>query len=564
MDNRKINSNSVLIDMKNYRFSPVRGKEAVGHKIYEAVSRDKDKIGFDIYDFRMIFADEPTKKIIREGDTIGCFYIESPGMRSLLKKLNCDTFEMLTAASSVIRPGVAESGMMQEFIARHKDPKRRKYLLPDMETYLGETYGVMIYQEDVIKVVHHIVGMTLEEADLLRRAMSGKLRSREAMAKIQEKFFLSCRNKGFTKKISDELWHQVESFAGYAFCKAHSASFALLSFQVAFLKIHFPAEFMASVLSNMGGFYAPGVYINEAKRMGLKILLPCINNSVYEYEGNENEIRIGFMAIKNLEKRVSEKIESEREEHGKYVSLADFLIRTKTGYEQTEILIKCGALDCTRQTRHTLLRLLDIYFGHRKILDDSHTDLFFHETLALEKEVETTKQFSIEEICMAEYEAFDYMVTQHPLYFFNEIIERPDIVKAAELQKYGGKNVKMIGWFMTSKRIKTRKGDIMKFLSLEDLTGTFEAVIFPKTYEKYAELTMSMGPYLVEGKADPESGNNLIIEKLRVLSAKDAMSFMQKDGSENKYFGDVEKIHEEEFAILSTIDKEKLRKAYAG
>jgi DNA polymerase III alpha subunit len=156
------------------------------------------------------------------------------------------------------------------------------------------------------------------------------------------------------------------------------------------------------------------------------------------------------------------------------------------------------------------------------------------------------------------------MVTQHPLYFFNEIIERPDIVKAAELQKYGGKNVKMIGWFMTSKRIKTRKGDIMKFLSLEDLTGTFEAVIFPKTYEKYAELTMSMGPYLVEGKADPESGNNLIIEKLRVLSAKDAMSFMQKDGSENKYFGDVEKIHEEEFAILSTIDKEKLRKAYAG
>jgi DNA polymerase-3 subunit alpha len=564
MDNRKINSNTVLIDMKNYRISPVRGTEAVSHKIYEAVSRDKDKIGFDIYDFHMIFADEPTKKIIREGDTIGCFYIESPGMRSLLKKLNCDTFEMLTAASSVIRPGVAESGMMQEFIARHKDPKRRKYLLPEMETYLGETYGVMIYQEDVIKVVHHIVGMTLEEADLLRRAMSGKLRSREAMAKIQEKFFLSCRNKGFTKKISDELWHQVESFAGYAFCKAHSASFALLSFQVAFLKVHFPAEFMASVLSNSGGFYAPGVYINEAKRMGIKILLPCVNNSVYEYEGNENEIRIGFMAIKNLEKRTAEKIESERKEQGCYVSLADFLIRTKTGYEQTEILIKCGALDCTRQTRHTLLRLLDIYFGHRKILDESHTDLFFHETLALEKEVETTKQFSIEEICMAEYEAFDYMVTRHPLYFFNEIIEGPGIVKAAELQKYGGRNVKMIGWFMTSKRIKTRKGDIMKFLSLEDLTGTFEAVIFPKTYEKYAELTMSMGPYLVEGKADPESGNNLIVEKLRVLSAKDAMSFMQKDSSENKYFGDVEKIHEEEFAIVSTLDKEKLKKAYAG
>ena len=149
------------------------------------------KVGFDIFDYEMLFNDEKTKSLIRTGNTIGCFYIESPGMRSLLKRLDCDTFEMLVAASSIIRPGVAESGMMKEFIERHKNPHRRKYLVPEMEEFLGETYGVMIYQEDVIKVAHHIAGLTLEEADLLRRAMSGKMRSHKAMENLSNKYFLS-------------------------------------------------------------------------------------------------------------------------------------------------------------------------------------------------------------------------------------------------------------------------------------------------------------------------------------------------------------------------------------
>jgi DNA polymerase III alpha subunit len=561
MNNLKENSNSALIDMSNYQLKSKRG---IIPKVYAPIPTKTNGVNFDIYDFEMIFADEEVKQLIREGDTIGCFYIESPGMRSLLKRLNCDTFEMLTAASSVIRPGVAESGMMQEFIARHKDPSRRRYLIPEMEIYLGETYGVMIYQEDVIKIVHHIVGMTLEEADLLRRAMSGKMRSHDAMKRIADRFFQSCTLKGFSQEITKQLWQQVESFAGYAFCKAHSASFALLSFQVAYLKVYYPAEFMASVLSNGGGFYSPEVYINESKRMGLKILLPCVNQSQFDYEGYDDTIRIGFIAIKNLERNTADRIIAERNENDKYVSLADLLVRTKTGHEQCEILIKCGAMDCFGQTRPTLLRLLDIYFNCRTLLDESCSDLFIKDALRLEKEVETKKQFSLEEICMAEYEAFGFMVTRHPLFFFAAITGKPEIVKTTDLYRYNGKNIKMIGWYMTSKRIKTRKGDIMKFLSLEDMNGTFEAVIFPKVYEKYAELTMSMGPYLVEGKADPESGNNIIVEKLQVLSAKDALSFTQKDSSENKYFGDVEKVNIDEFELVNKLGKEKLRRAYAG
>jgi len=549
-----------VLDMRNYRLP--KGKRDVIPVIYKPLPGKGEGVDFDIYDYRMLFNDSATKKMMRQGDTIGCFYIESPGMRSLLKRLSCDTFEMLTAASSVIRPGVAESGMMQEFVARHRDPKRRQYLLPEMEQYLGETYGVMIYQEDVIKVAHHIAGLSLEEADLLRRAMSGKLRSKDAMLKLTDKFYESCAERGISKSITKELWRQIESFAGYAFCKAHSASFALLSFQVAFLKVHFPAEFMSSVLSNHGGYYSPAVYIQESKRLGIKVFLPDINLSEYDYKGKGKKIRVGFVAIKNFSRKSALKIMEEREKDGNFASLAEFITRTRIGYEECAILIRCGAMDCFKETRPTLMRLLDIYFHHRKLLDESYNDLFADEMFKLEEEIKTDKEYSIEEICSIEYETFGYMVSRHPLEFFGEVINRKSIVKAADLHKYDGKTVKMVGWFMTAKRIKTKSGGIMKFLSLEDLTGTFEAVLFPKVYSEYAELTMSMGPYLLRGKVDIESGNNIVVEKLAVLSGKSVQTEKQWDSAENKYYGDNEKVYDEEFDLVNSLDREKLRRAY--
>ena len=559
MKNPPLISKSVLLEMSSYRLPAAKDFA----RIFDAVPRKIKKNGFDLFDYKKVFDDPSTKKIIREGETIGCFYIESPGMRSLLKKLNCDTFEMLTAASSVIRPGVAESGMMQEFIARHKDPKRRKYLIPEMEKILGETYGVMIYQEDVIKVAHHVVGLTLEESDLLRRAMSGKMRSHKAMNLITDKFFLCCQEKGYSKPVAQNLWKQIESFAGYAFCKAHSASFALLSFQVAYLKAHYPAEFMAAVLSNGGGYYSPAVYISESKRLGIKILLPSINESRYEYRGKEREIRIGFTAVKNLEKESAELIIKEREENGRFVSLADFIVRTKIGIERTEELIKCGAMDCLNATRPTLLRHLDIYFKHKKLLDENSSDLFVNESIKLEKETVTEREFSVEERCMYEYEYFGYMVSRHPLHFFEDEINSSGIINASQMRGYHNRNVKMIGWYMTSKRIKTSKGEIMKFLSLEDLTGTFEAVLFPKSYALYAELTMSMGPYLIEGKVDASETNNIIVDKLSVLTAETAKAITQKDRTDVNFFGEVEKpASYEEVLLVNALGKDKLMKAY--
>lgn len=547
-----------------YQIPPEWRGQAKVHTLYPPIPKHTGNIDFDIFDFEMLFNDPATKELIRSGKTIGCFYIESPGMRSLLRRLDVETFEMLTAASSVIRPGVAESGMMQEFIARHKDPSLRKYLVPEMEIYLGETYGVMIYQEDVIKVAHHIAGLSLEDADLLRRAMSGKMRSHQAMQRIVDKFFISCKEKGLTDYQSKELWRQIESFAGYSFCKAHSASFALLSYQVAFLKAHYPAEFMASVLNNGGGFYSPAVYVEESKRLGLKIELPSVNESEKEYAGKGRTIRVGLKAIKNLSYNAIEKIVVERKHNGNYVSLADFLVRTKLGCEETALLIKCGAMGCFKQTRPTLLRLLDIYIHRRKIIEESYNDLFLSETFALEEEVKTDLNYSLAGICKEEYEAFGYMVTRHPLYFFKEWIEQKGIVSAKDMLQNKGRKVKMIGWYMTSKRIKTKSGEIMKFLSLEDLTGTFEAVIFPKVYYRVAELTLSLGPYLVTGRVDTNDHTNLVVDNLKVLSSTVLQSSLMKDSVEHNYYGDEEKITEEDFALAKALDHKKLKIAYVG
>lgn len=558
MNNLKTTVKTSLINMSEYGHE----KSKDFKKIFDSVPRIISSSGFNIFDFQNIFEDEKTKSLIRTGNTIGCFYIESPGMRSLLKRTDCHTFEMLTAVSSVIRPGVAKSGMMKEFIERHKDPAKRTYLIPAMEKYLGETYGVMVYQEDVIKIAHHVVGLTLEESDLLRRAMSGKMRSHKAMRLIVDKFFACCNAKGYSAEISRQLWKQIESFAGYAFCKAHSASFAILSFQVAYLKAHYPAHFMAAVLSNNGGYYSPAVYVSECRRLGIKILLPSINGSNYEYEANGKNLRIGFTAIKNFERNSSDIIVRERIINGKYVSLADFAARTKLTYEQIQILIKCGAMDCLKQTRPALLRTLDILFHHKKMLENFNDDLFRNCSYTLKKETAAAKQFSIEEICGYEYEAWGYMVSRHPLEFFNEI-NLPEIIKAIDMRKHNGRKVKMIGWYMTSKRIKTSKGEIMKFLSLEDLTGTFEAVIFPKAYYEYAELTVSLGPYLIEGIVDAESGNNIIVEKLAILSTEKAKSITQKDRTSNDFFGDPEKSLEfDEIQLVNSLGKEKLIRAY--
>jgi DNA-directed DNA polymerase III PolC len=481
----------------------------------EAVERYQSR-GPEVESLPMIFRDESTRRLIREGQTMGCFYIESPAMRALLKKLGTDTFEGLTAASSVIRPGVAESGMMDQYIQRHHDPTKAHYLHPKLRELLGETYGVMVYQEDVIKVAHHLAGMSLGEADLLRRAMSGKLRSEEAMTRLRDSFVVACRRQGVRKEVAQEIWRQIKSFAGYAFCKAHSASYAILSFQVAYLKAHHPAEFMAAVLSNGGGFYGAGAYIQEARRLGLKILLPDINKSAYEYTGSDGAVRIGLMQVKGLSLASVESILKAREE-GYFTSLSDLMGRTQVGFKELHTLIRCGALDCFELSRPELLWRLEVLGkgpGTSRKAKNSH-----QVRRDLTHIVPRIPEYSLHQRCLIELETFGFMATRHPLQLLVPQPGPEGVITAAQMGEHVGHEVRMIGWLISAKRITSRKsGQPMKFMSMEDLSGTFEVTLFPNVYRQYAPLSLGHGPYLVTGRVEESYGAfSLTAKALEVL-----------------------------------------------
>ena len=287
----------------------ILSQRGIGH-IYEtaAIVRKNQGLSVDVHKINDFKADEEVKKLLRVGKTIGCFYVESPAMRGLLKKLHCDNYRSLVAASSIIRPGVARSGMMKEYIFRFHNPDKFNYLHPIMEEQLKETYGVMVYQEDVLKICHHFAGLDLADADVLRRAMSGKYRSKKELQRIVDKFFENCRKFGYPEEVTKEVWRQIESFAGYSFSKAHSASYAVESYQSLFLKAHYPLEFMVGVINNFGGFYPSWVYFNELKNWGAKIHPPCVNRGEYKTCIRGDDVYVGFVHINGLETEVGKAI----------------------------------------------------------------------------------------------------------------------------------------------------------------------------------------------------------------------------------------------------------------
>src|SRR5690554_1636604 len=276
-------------------------------------------------------------------------------MRQLLTKLKCDKYPVLVAASSIIRPGVASSGMMKTYIERHHSPEKVEYMHPVFKEQLEETYGVMVYQEDVMKIGHHFGGLDLADADVLRRIMSGKKYKGDLLKKIHNKFFRHCKKMGYSKNISEEVWRQMESFAGYSFNKAHSASFAVESYQSLYLKTYFPLEFMVSVLNNYGGFYQRKVYINEARNCGGTICLPCVNKSQYNTSIDGKNIYLGFDCLLNLEEKLAVRVIIEREQNGNYRSLENFILRTEVRLEQVIVLIRCGAFRFTGTGKKELL-----------------------------------------------------------------------------------------------------------------------------------------------------------------------------------------------------------------
>ncbi len=454
--------------------------------------------------------DPKTRDLIRAGKTIGCFYIESPGMRNLLKKLRVASFEMLTAASSIIRPGVADSGMMKSFIDRHNGKEKIRALHPKVEKVLKDTFGVMIYQEDVIKVANAIAGMSLGEAEGLRKCMSKK-RDWEDMNNYRERFLSGARANGVTPKTAQEIWRQIESFAGYAFCKAHSASFAIVSYQTAYLKAHYPAQFMAAVLSNRGGFYDACAYVEEARRLGLTILPPHVNHSDSAFttvassnaseKGKRRGILVGLSQVKGLTAGTIHSIVKERRKKP-YTSLEGFLSRTTTDAHETESLIRCGALDGLGPSRPNLLWRLKIFYGDRRHSFSRATGQTAFPKDKRSISLPPLSEYSLQEKLLAELECLDIAVSAHLLSIYN--IDGKNVTHASEISRLPGRLVTLVGWLVNSKRTRTVKNEFMKFLMLEDATETFEVTLFPKIYRRFGPLLYDRGPYFVKGRVEQE------------------------------------------------------------
>jgi len=470
-----------------------------------------------IEDYYVAFEDEKTKEIIREGKTKGCFYIESPAMIGLLRKLRTDTFENLTAASSVIRPGVAQSGMMDEYIRRHLDPTRRSHLHPRMGELMQETYGIMVYQEDVLTVVHELAGISRGRADILRRAMSGKGRDSKEVEKLRVEFIEgSVERHGMTREIAEEIWRQIASFSGYSFCKAHSASYAVLSFQEAWLKVYYPTEFLCSVLNNYGGFYSHQEYIDEAKRLGIQVKLPDINKSKLEHTVEEHGvIRLGFAGIKGVTDIAIQAMLVEREQNGPYENIEDFAERSGLGLSDGMTLIAIGACDSFGMSRP----VTNMRFGlnlKSKGLSKSRTMSLQFPREEFPYDFSYLSDYTDYYVFTKEREHLRYSVTNFPSRFLEPY--RENAIRTVDLKQYRGKQITLVGHVAASKYIRTKKGDPMCLLNISDEHGMVDVVIWPELF-KNSHLQLSIAQALkITGKIAENFGvPSLIAETIERL-----------------------------------------------
>ena len=510
----------------------ILSQRGIGHiKDAADMIRKNRGVDIDIHRVEDFKKDEKVKNLLRNAETNGCFYIESPAMRGLLRKLRCDDYKTLVAASSIIRPGVAKSGMMRQYIQRFHDPQHIDYLHPVLKEQLEETYGVMVYQEDVLKVCHHFAGLDLGDADVLRRMMNHKSRRKDEMTELTKKFFDNCKSRGYSDKVTREVWRQIESFAGYSFSKAHSASYAVESFQSLFLKAYFPLEFQVAVINNFGGFYPTWVYFNELRRQGGIVHLPCVNMSEYLTSLHGKVAYIGFVHLQGLEAEFAQSIVNERITNGEYRGLADFMERLHPKMEQMTILIRSGAFMFTGKSKPTLLWEAHAYngkmssyrnkfHGMRGLVQETQFR-FSHDTFGMQNHDYQLPVMNTQplEDAYDEIELFGFPVT---LTWFEMLKTRfRGEVFAKNMMQYVGNQYRMLGRLVSLKYVKTCKGDLMHFANFLDANGdVFDATIFPNVLKMYP--FQGDGIYLMLGKIVEDFGHPSIeVQKIAKMEIKE-------------------------------------------
>jgi DNA polymerase-3 subunit alpha/error-prone DNA polymerase len=469
-------------------------------------------IGFD--EKRWQPEDDPaTQATVAQGKTMGCFYIESPATRLLQQRTRVGDFEHLVIHSSIIRP--AANTFIREYIRRLRGGKWEP-IHPLLTDVLDETYGIMVYQEDVSKTAMAIAGFSHVDADGLRKILSKKDKARQ-LSDYRQRFMAGARKRGVSDGQIESIWNMMMSFEGYSFCKPHSASFARVSFQSAYLKTHYPAEFMAAVISNQGGFYGPFAYVSEARRMGLKILPPDVNQSDIRWKGDGNTIRTGFLSVSNLSANTQQRIIAKRKAAA-YRNLMDFLERVRPEEPEARSLIHAGAFDSLHRRENRVALLWEMAAWQKSRATRSKTtDLFnngFHPTITKPSFPLQTERDRLRQ----EFAALGFLCDRHPMVLYNGFLKNRSIAKAKDLQRFVGQDVCIAGLLITGKVVSTKHGDPMEFLTFEDETGLVETTFFPEAYRRFCYMLDRTRPFILTGKVEEDFGAlTLTVENVETI-----------------------------------------------
>ena len=493
--------------------------------IDEAIANIKKIRGVKVDISKIPLRDKLTAQMLSEGRTGAVFQMESPGMTKLVKDLKPEGFADLIPTVALFRPGPLGSGMVEDFIGGRHGVRKPQYLHPKLEPILKETFGVILYQEQVMQIVQALAGFTLGQADLLRRAM-GKKKAEIILAQ-RENFLAGCEKNGVEKSLAVRIFELLAHFADYGFNKSHSAAYALIAWQTAYLKAHFPAEFMAAMLSSVMDSDRIGGYVELARNMGIEILPPDVNASGVHFEVEGGAIRFALSAIKNLGEDSMSGVVEVRERGGKFTSLVDFCQRIdwkNLNKRALENLIKSGAFDSVDSRRTALLASVDSAISEgttrQKEIASGQLSLFGEIEIPSAYAVPEIPEAPRIEILRGEKDALGFYMSGHPLDEFADKLS--GLIQIEQVKRgsfHSGKRVKIGGIVTSLRQVTTKTGGMMAFLTLEDLTASVRVTVFAQILNKCADFLSVDEVLVINGRVDFSSDRIQILAD-NITSAK--------------------------------------------
>ena len=499
-----------------------------------AVEFVEKTVGDKINIYKLPLDDKEVFEMLARGETMGLFQLNGSGMTRWLKELKPSTIDDIMAMVALYRPGPME--FIPEYIKRKHNPEFISYPHPDLKGILEKSLGLLIYQDDVMLTAIKLAGYDWLEADQFRKAMGKKIP--ELMNEQEKKFKDGCIKNKISKNLADELWEHIKPFASYGFNKAHAASYGIVAYQTAYMKAHYPTQYMTAILqAEAGDAEKVSAIVHECKRMGIEVLPPDVNESFRNFAmvskaGDKGRIRFGLSAIKNVGEHICEVIYRERKNNGPYKDLKDLLMRVKDkdlNKKSLESLAQAGALDCFGYDRGVLLANTEnILFFSRQIKEKSLTQqnsLFTGTGISLDDKIslKEAEPATLEDKLVWEKNLLGLYVSAHPFEYYKKVF-KDVMVDLSEIEERGRDKMVVIGGVVESVKKKiTKKGSMMMFAVIQDLTGSMELLVFPKTYEQTQNCWKEGNILCVVGKTPREPGDNkLFVEKVYVLDKQNA------------------------------------------